>query len=144
VITVADLVRAVRRADQLLEAAGFEIFFIADENGPDVDTVFRSTLGGAATDPVLWRQYARAIESEHRGKVVVFFRAGADGGCSPSTPLDVMALPPVDDAGCATPWDDRLAHALVYSLGLRRIPDRPLSWWSAAWVTAQLRERMLE
>lgn len=113
-VAVADIERGVRRANELLGPAGFEVLFVADETGPDVATV---------TDDSAER-HARRIRVAQPSTAIVVFRRGASGGCSGSSPHRRIELSAVDDAipGCATPWDDRLAHALADHLGVAMVP----------------------
>lgn len=134
-VTVRDVERAVRRANQLLAPAGIEVFFVADEHGPDIETLLRSRVDHSTRT---------AIEDEHPYKVVVFFGNGANRGCAPATANEAVSLPPPDSEGCATPWDDRLAQALAARLGLSRIPEHSLSPEQATRLEARLRDLLIE
>ena len=64
-VTVAELEQAVRRANQRLAADDVELFFVADEAGPDVETLLRSALVDTAT-----------LERAYPNKVVVVIEPG--------------------------------------------------------------------
>jgi hypothetical protein len=64
-VTVVELEQAVRRANQRLAADDVEVHFVADEAGPDVETLVRSALVDVA-----------ALERAHPNKVVVVVAPG--------------------------------------------------------------------
>jgi hypothetical protein len=64
-VTVAEIEQAVRRVNQRLAADDVEVFFVADDAGPDVETLLRSAL----VDPT-------TVERAHPNKVVVVVAPG--------------------------------------------------------------------
>ena len=69
-VTVAEVEAAVRQANDLLAPADLDLFFVADEAGPDVGRVSEEELPG----------YVKAIETDWPYKTVVVFRAGEVSG----------------------------------------------------------------